>query len=169
MVISLLKKSGLDLVFKNLRPVSNLVHISKLTERAVFNQTYDHIVRSGLYPLFQFAYRRYHSTETALVKVANDILLNMNSQRVTLLVLLDLSAAFDTVDHGILLRRLNTTFGIRGKVLKWFSSYLLGRSQCILFDGVKSDSFDLRSGVPQGSCLGPLLFVVYASKLFAPT
>ena len=163
MVIPLLKKSGLDLVFKNLRPVSNLAYISKLTERAVFNQTYDHIVRLGLYPLFQSAYRRYHSTETALVKVANDILLNM---RVTLLVLLDLSAAFDTVDHGILLRRLNTTFGIRGKVLEWFSSYLLGRSQRILFDGVKSDSFDLRSGVPQGSCLGPLLFVVYASKLF---
>ena len=90
----------------------------------------------------------------------------MNSQRVTLLVLLDLSAAFDTVDHGILLRRLNTTFDIRGKVLEWFSSYLLGRSQRILFDGVKSDSFDLRFGVPQGSCLGPLLFVVYASKFF---
>ena len=90
----------------------------------------------------------------------------MNSQRVTLLVLLDLSAAFDTVDHGILLRRLRTSFGIRGKALEWFSSYLLGRSQHILFDGVKSDSFDLRFGVPQGSCLGPLLFVVYASKLF---
>ena len=92
--------------------------------------------------------------------------LNMNSQRATLLVLLDLSVAFDTVDHGILLRRLNTSFGIRGRALKWFSSYLLGRSQRILFDGVKSGSFDLRFGVPQGSCLGPLLFVVYASELF---
>ena len=90
----------------------------------------------------------------------------MNTQRVTLLILLDLSAAFDTVDHGILLRRLNTTFGIRGKVLEWFSSYLLGRSQRILFDGIKSDSFDLRSGVPQGSCIGQLVFVVYTSKLF---
>ena len=90
----------------------------------------------------------------------------MNSQRVTLLVLLDLSAAFDTVDHGILLRRLSTSFGIRGRALEWFSSYLLRRSQHILLDGVKSDSFDLRFGVPQGSCLGPLLFVVYASKLF---
>ena len=165
-VIPLLKKSGLDSVFKNLCPVSNLAYISKLTERAVFNQTYDHIVRSGLYPLLQSAYRRHHSTETALVKVANDILLNMNSQRVTLLVLLDLSAAFDTVDHGILLKLLSTSFGIRGKVLEWFSSYLLGRSQRILFDGVKSDSFDLRFGVPQGSCLGPPRFVVYASKLF---
>ncbi|KAL9958025.1 hypothetical protein ACROYT_G034986 [Oculina patagonica] len=165
-VIPLLKKSGLDSMFKNLRPESNLAYISKLTERAVFNQTYDHLVRSGLYPQLQSAYRQYHSTETALVKVANDIHLNMNSQRVTLLVLLDLSAAFDTVYHEILLRRLTMSFGIRGKALAWFSSYLSGRSQRILFDGVTSDNFDLRFGVPQGSCLGPLLFVVYASKLF---
>ena len=158
-----------DSVFKNLRHVSNLAYISKLTECAVFNQTYDHIVRSGLglYPLLQSAsYRRHHSTETALVKVGNcDILLNMNSQHVTLLVLLDLSAAFDTVNHGILLRRLNTSFGIHGKAIEWFSSYLSGRSQRILFDRVKSDSFHLRFGVPRGSCLGPLLFVVYASNL----
>ena len=109
---------------------------------------------------------RYHSTETALVKVANDILLNMNLQRVTLLVLLDLSAAFDTVDHAILLKRLTTDFGIGGKALEWLSSYLSGRSQRVLFEGATSDSFDLRFGVSQGSCLGPLRFVVYASKLF---
>ena len=166
MVIPLPKKLDEDSVFQNLRPVSNLAYIFKLTGRAVFNQIYDHIVWSGICPLLQSAYRRHHSTETALVNVTNDILLNMNSQRVTLLVLLDVRAAFDRVDHGILLRRRNTSFGIRGRALKWFSSYLLGRSQRILFDGVKSDSFDLRFGVSQGSCLGPLLFVVYASKLF---
>ena len=70
------------------------------------------------------------------------------------------------MDHGILLIGLNTGFGIRARVLEWFLSYLLWRSQPILFDGVKSDSFDLRFGVPQVSCLGLLLFVVYASKLF---
>ena len=152
---------------KNLCPVSNLAYVSKLIEGAVFNQTYDHLVWSGLYPLLQSAYRKYHSTETALVKVANDILLNMNSQRVPLLVLLDLSAAFDTVDHSILLQRLMADFGIRGKALGWFSSYLSGRSQrVVLFEGSTSDSFDLCFGVPQGSRFGPLLFVLYASKLF---
>ena len=166
MVIPLLKKPGLESLFKNLRPVSNLAYISKLTGRAVFNQIYDHLVRSGLYPQLQSAYRRYHSTETALVKVANDILLNMSSQRVTLLVLLDLSAAFDTVDHAILLKRLTTDFGIGRKALEWFSSYLSERSRRVLFEGTTSDSYDLRFGVPQGSFLGLLLFAVYASKLF---
>ena len=102
-------------MFKNLCPVSNLAYISNLTERTVFNQTYDHILRSGLYRLLQSVNRRHHSKETALFKVANVILLNTNSQRVTLLVLLDLSTSFDTVDRGILLGRLNTSFGIRGK------------------------------------------------------
>ena len=97
------------------------------------------------------------------MKVANDILLNMNSQRVTLLVLLDLSAAFDTMDHAILLKRLTIDFGIGGKALEWFSSYLSGCSQRVLSEGATSDSFDLHFGVPRGSCLGPLLFVVYAS------
>ena len=165
-VFPLLKKFGLELAFKNLRPISNLAFVSKLIERAVFNQTHDHLQRSGLYPLFQSAYRKYHSTETALLRVTNDILLNMNSQRVTLLVLLDLSSAFDTVDHAILLKRLNTDFGIHGTVLDWYRSYLSGRSQHISLNGAKSDSFDLKCGVPQGSCLGPLLFIMYASKLF---
>ena len=84
----------------------------------------------------------------------------------TLLVLLDLSATFDTVNHEILLRRLETTFGITGTALQWFSSYLFNRSQRVVFRYGVSDSFHLARGVPQGSCLGPLLFTSYASKLF---
>ena len=165
-ILPILKKSGLESAFENLRPISNLAYISKLIERAVYNQTHDHILRCGFYPVLQSAYRRYHSTETALLKVLNDILLSMNSQRVTLLVLLDLSSAFDTIDHGILLERLRSKVGIRGKVLSWFSSYFSGRSQRVMLNGTLSDSSDLNFGVPQGSCLGPLLFILYASKLF---
>ena len=90
----------------------------------------------------------------------------MNSQHVSLLVLLDLSAAFDTVDHNILLRRLETSFGVTGDALKWFDSYLSGRTQRVIVDGKLSERCHLSFGVPQGSCLGPLLFSVYASKLF---
>ena len=120
----------------------------------------------SLYLLLQSAYRKGHSTETALLKVQNDILMNMNRQHVTLLVLLDLSAAFDTVDHNILLTRLKTSIGIRGTALNWFTLYLSDRSQRISLGGCHSDSFQLPYGVPQGSCLGPLLFTIYASKLF---
>ena len=101
LVKPLLKKAGLAADFSNLRPISNLKFISKLTERAVYNQTYDHLMANDLLPKLQSAYRKRYSTETALLKIYNDILLSMNQQHVTLLVLLDLSAAFDTVDHSI--------------------------------------------------------------------
>ena len=109
----------------------------------------------------QSAYRANHSTETVLLQVKNDILLNMNKQHVTLLVLLDLSAAFDTVDHVILLR------GIGGMVIEWYRSYLLGRGQRISVRGCTSERFNLDCGVPQGSCLGPLLFSIYTSCLLS--
>ena len=90
----------------------------------------------------------------------------MDKQCVTLLLLLDLSAAFDTVEHNTLLRRLQNSFGIQGKVLLWLKSYLSGRSQCISVNGSLSRIFNLECGVPQGSCLGSLLFMLYTSRLF---
>ena len=122
----LFKKGTIDFAYKNLRPVSNLQFVSKITERAA-NYT----------PMS--AYRKSHSTETALVKIVNDILLDMNRQHVSLLVLLDLSAAFDTVHHIILLRRLETSFGVTGDALKWIASYLSARSQRIMINGILSD------------------------------
>ena len=118
-----------------------------------------------LYPPNQSSYRKNHSTETALLKVTNDILLNMNKQHVTLLVLLDLSAAFDTVDHNIQMSSLGM-LGLEGKALEWFSSYLTGRYQRISVRGRQSEKFNVNCGVPQGPCLGPLLFTIYTRSLF---
>ena len=166
LVLPLLKKPGLDLLYKNYRPVSNLQYVSKLTEKMVFDQIHTHMMTHSLYPEFQSAYRKNHSTETALVRVTNDILMKMNTQEVTLLVMLDLSAAFDTVNHKILLTRLNKELGICGSALEWFKSYLAKRGQRVYIDGSLSERFSLKCGVPQGSCLGPLLFLIYTSKLF---
>ena len=105
-VTPILKNPSLTSEFSNLRPISNLQFISKLTERAVFDQLQTHVLDHALYPLLQSAYRKSHSTETALITVQNDILMNMDCEQVTLLVLLDLSAAFDPIDHQVLLNRL---------------------------------------------------------------
>ena len=122
-----LKKTNLDLVKKNYRPVSNLVFISKATARIVAQQISQHLCDCQLLPELQSAYRTGHSTETALLRVCNDILMNMNKQHVTLLVCLDFSSAFDTVDHDVLLKRLENNFGICGTALTWFQSYLKDR------------------------------------------
>ena len=161
-----LKKDGLEITYNNFRPVSNLTFISKLTERAASSQLHKHMVVNDLYPAYQSAYRKHHSTETAIIKIMNDILLSMNDQRVTLLLLLDLSAAFDTVDHALLLQRLQTKFSICGTALDWLNSYFSGRTQQVVINGILSDRFLLNCGVPQGSCLWPILFVIYTSKLF---
>ena len=155
LVVLLLKHQGLNLEFCNLRPISNLQYVSKLIERAVFEQMNNHMMQFGLYPVLQSAYRKGHSTETIFLKIQNDILLNMDKQNVTLLVFLDLNTAFDTVDHNILISHLQSSFGIKGNVLNWFSSYLSNRTQRVTLSGCVSESFSLEQGVPQGSCLGP--------------
>ena len=151
-VLPLLKRLGPDIHFKNFRPVSNLPFVSKLTESAIYNQTHSHICMNNLYPANQSSYWKNYSTETALLKVKNDILLNMNEQHVILLVLLDLIAAFDTVDHNVLLSRLHSKFGISGTALEWFRSYLKGRSQRVKVQGNLSQSLNLDFGVPQVNC-----------------
>ena len=136
-VLPLLKKHGLDPILKNYHPISNPQFVSKLVERSVFNQLHEYLLSNNyLYPIFQSAYRAYHSTETALLKVQNDLLPNMDRGHVTLLVLLDLSSAFDTIDHSILLSTLQHKFGLDGLVLSWFKSYLTGRSFKVLVNDV---------------------------------
>ncbi len=164
-IIPLIKKLGLETIFKSYRPVSNLLYVSKLCERVVAKQYCGHLTANKLYSKFQSAYREGHSTETALLYVQNDILMSMDKGEVTLLLLLDLSAAFDTLDHSILLKRLESRFGINGMALKWIKSYLTGRQQSVVINGVRSEKQALKYGVPQGSVLGPLLFTAYTAPL----
>ena len=119
------QKSSLDKeVFKRYRPVSNLNFISKILERVVALQLQTHLDEAGLMTAFQSAYRKHHSTESALLTIHNNILLNMAKGSVTALTLLDLSAAFDTIDHTILLDRLDVYYGISQLARGWFKSYL---------------------------------------------
>ena len=165
LIIPLIKKALLDPeVFKNFRPVSNLTYISKLIERVVADRLNTHLNQNGLHECMQSAYKEHHSTESALLKVQNDLLMAIDSDGGAILVLLDLSAAFDTIDHEILFRRL-FSLGIIGNALQWFKSYLTNRRQSVLINGVRSTTRDLPFGVPQGSVLGPILFTLYTSPL----
>ena len=125
----------------------------------------DHLVKNNLMEPFQSAYRPNHSTETALVRVCNDILRAIDQRKITIFVLLDLSAAFDTVNHQILLDRPHIRFGVCGVALDWFKCYLTGRRRFVSVNGMRSDPKLLKCGVPQGSVLGPLLFLAYVSPL----
>ena len=130
----------------------------------------DHIPANNLMEPLQSAYRLCHSTETALLKVKADILRSMDNQKITCLVLLALSAAFNTVDHKILLNHLENHFGIRAMALQWIESYLINWSQRVVIGGTKttgakSESMSLKFGVPQGSVLGPILFTLYTCPL----
>ena len=126
------------------------------TQKDKQRQLKNHLSGNNLLEIFQSAYRQNHSTETAVLIVFDGLLGSADERLVSLVALLDLSAAFDTLDHPILLKRLETTFGVRGTV-----SYLCGRFQSVIVDGVVSASRRLVYGVPQGSVLGPVLFTLH--------
>ena len=153
--------------FKNYRPISNLSFLSTILEKVVAKRLNAHIEEQLLSNQVQSAYKRFHSTETALLKIHNDIICNMDNGKVTVLTLLDLSAAFDTIDHSTLLERLYRHFGISGTVFQWFKSYISNRQQRVHIpvDGSLSCPQDLHFGVPQGSVLVPFLFCLHTTSI----
>ena len=139
-------------------------------QRCVIDQLMDHIHANNLMEPLQSAYKMCHSTETALLMVKADILKAIENQEITCLVLLDLSAAFNIVDHKIPLNQLENHFGIKGMALQWIESYLTNWTQRVVIGdmkttGAKSESMSLKFGVPQGSVLGPILFTLYTCPL----
>jgi len=161
-VTPIVKKSDMDpRDVKSYRPISNLRVVSKLLERLVAIRMNQHISLNNLLPICQSAYRANHSTETAVLQVGSDLLQAVDTGDIGVLVLLDLSAAFDTVDHSILLERLATSCGLANSVLDWFTSYLSGRTQHVAYNDSSSEPKVVTCGVPQGSVLGPMLFTLY--------
>ena len=141
----MLKKVNSDSsMLANYRRILNLCFLSKTLERVVAKQLSTFLANNNLIDVFQSVYRAHHSMETALLYVHNDLLQAMNCGKITLLVLLDLSAAFDTIDLSILLSSMNNYFGIGGVALDWFESYLSGRTNCVHIDNVTSDISQLK-------------------------
>jgi len=165
-VLPLLKKAGLDSSSPgNNRPISNLSTVSKVLERLALTRLRPHLLGSANFSEYQSAYRKGHSTETALLEVLDGVYKAADNEQVTVLISLDLLAAFDTVDHEILLQRLQSEFGVTDTPLDWLRSYLETRTQFVKLGQHQSPTVGLDVGVPQGFILGPLLFAIYCSPV----
>ena len=162
-VMPLLKKGDNNLL-NNYRPISLLPAISKVFEKIVYRQIYSYLEQHNLLLKSQYGFRTDHSTELAGLEFVDRILHDMDNKQFPLAIFLDLSKAFDTLDHTILLTKLKH-YGILGVPLKWFTSYLSNRKQYVQLDSVKSNLLDIKTGVPQGSILGPLLFIIYMNDI----
>ena len=161
----LLKKVRPTLMNKNYHPVSNLCFLSKLVEKCVLQQFNAHCETYNVIPDFQSTNRNGYSTETSLIKLCNVLLWSMERQEATMVILLDLSTACNTVDHDLLLRIFQNHFGITDRALQWYHNYLRLRKMKVCVNGTHSKELSLKYGVPQGSCSGANNFVAYCAPI----
>ena len=148
----------------NYRPISLLPSISKLFEKVVSNQVSEYFKKNNLFHDGQYGFRDHHSTELANIELSDRIISALDEIQLPVTIYMDLSKAFDTLDHDTLLKKLNY-YGISGTALEWFRSYLSHRSQYVGLNGVSSSQTRITTGIPQGSILGPLLFLIYMNDI----
>ena len=157
-------KSGETYLTKNYRPISVLPVFSKLLEKVMYNRIYKHITNNNLFYEKQFGFQQKCSTEHAILELSEQIYQSSNNKEYTLGVFIDLSKAFDTVNHNILLEKLSY-YGLSEKYIAWLKRYLHKRKQCISYKNKQSNFASITCGVPQGSILGPLLFLLYVNDM----
>ena len=162
--VSPIYKSGEKDECGNYRPISILSVVSKLFEKLVYKQVYSYLENNELLTPFQSGFRKGNSTSTSLLNTTNTWLVNMDQGLINGVIFLDLKKAFDTVDHEILIKKLEL-YGIKGNSLRWFISYLSDRTQVCKVGTTTSSKKYIKTGVPQGSNLGPLLFILYVNDL----
>ena len=165
-VIPLIKDVNGDVeCMKNYRPLFNTQFLGKIIEKTILKQLEQHLTVNQLFSATQSGYRKYHSCETALLKIVNDIQLEMKENNLSLILMLDQSAAFDTVDLHILLHKLENNYGICNDALKWMRSYLVGRTFSVVVNGKQSTVREMKYGVPQGTIIAPSLYSLYTGDL----